>query len=340
MRLKSPKTRTDKSVGSLDNEADRLAVKGLKLPEHPADGAAKQLEAVSGTAFAAELQPSRLRRWLREPLLQFLLIGLALFVVYDTLNPTSDAKSESNRIVLTPDDFEQLGVTWLAQGRPPPDAEQMQSLIELKVREEVLYREALALGLDKDDEIVKRRLAQKMDFLAEGVSVNRDPPADTLKLWFKDNQQRFSLPARVSFRHLYFSPDQRGEHSREDAMRIMTQLAGKPGNWEGAAALADPFMDQDYYGDRSAEDLAKLFGLNFSKDIAALKPGSWQGPIESGYGWHLVFIDTFVPGRVPTFEEIEPEIKAEWIEDQRLEAKREDYETMRARYQVVLPEKP
>jgi peptidyl-prolyl cis-trans isomerase C len=289
--------------------------------------------------LAAQPPPSRLRRWLREPLLHFLLIGLALFVVYDALYPTSDAKSESNLIVLTPDDFEQLGVTWLAQGRPPPTPEQMQSLIELMVREEVLYREALALGLDKGDEIVKRRLAQKMEFLAEGASVNNDPPADTLRVWFKDNQQRFSLPPRVSFRHLYFSPDLRGEHSREAATRALAQLAGKPGNWEGAAALADPFMDQDYYGDRSADDLAKLFGLNFAGDIAGLKPGMWQGPIESGYGWHLVFIDTFVPGRVPAFEEIEPEIKAEWIEDQRLEAKRKAYETMRARYRVVLPEK-
>jgi peptidyl-prolyl cis-trans isomerase C len=312
----------------------------LKLSEHPTDEAPKPPEAISGTALADQPQPSRLRRWLREPLLQFLLIGLALFVVYDTLHPTSDAKSDSNRIVLTPDDFEQLGVTWLAQGRAPPTPEQMQSLIELKVREEVLYREALALGLDKGDEIVKRRLAQKMEFLAEGASVNNDPPPDTLKLWFRDNQQRFSLPPRVSFRHLYFSPDQRGEHSREDAVRVMAQLAGKPGNWEGAAALADPFMDQDYYGDRSADDLAKLFGLNFAQDIAGLKPGAWQGPVESGYGWHLVFIDTFVPGRVPAFEEIEPEIKAEWIEDQRLQAKRKAYETMRARYQVVLPEKP
>jgi peptidyl-prolyl cis-trans isomerase C len=83
-----------------------------------------------------------------------------------------------------------------------------------------------------------------------------------------------------------------------------------------------------------------LFGLNFAQDIAGLKPGAWQGPIESGYGWHLVFIDTFVPGRVPAFAEIEPEIKAEWIEEQRLQAKRKAYETMRARYQVVLPEKP
>ena len=279
-----------------------------------------------------------LRRWSREPLLHFLLIGLLLFVVYDRLHPSQATKSESNRIVLTPEDFQQLAVTWLAQGRAPPSPAEMQSLVELKVREEVLYREALALGLDKDDTIVKRRLAQKMEFLAEGASIDSSPSPDTLRAWFKENSQRFSLPPRVSFRHLYFSPDRRGEHARGAAAHAMEQLAGKPGNWQDAEALGDPFMDRDYYGDRSAEDMAKLFGSNFAREVVGLKTGQWQGPVESGYGWHLVFIDTSVPARVPAFEEIEPEIRAEWAEDQRAEAKRKTYEAMRARYQVVTPE--
>jgi peptidyl-prolyl cis-trans isomerase C len=232
-----------------------------------------------------------------------------------------------------------MSVTWLAQGRPPPTPEQMQNLIELKVREEVLSREAIRLGLDKDDTIIKRRLAQKMEFLAEGASIDSDPTTDALKAWFKDNQQRFALLPRVSFRHLYFSPDRHGEHSREAAVTALEQIAGKPGDWKGADALGDPFMYQDYYGDRSFDDMAKLFGLNFARALVNLKTGVWKGPVESGYGWHLVFVDASVSSRVPTFEEIEPEIKAEWIDDQRLQTKRKAYETMRARYQVVLPER-
>ena len=239
-----------------------------------------------------------LRRASREPLLHFLLIGLVLFAVYDWLHPGPETKSESNRIVLTPEDFQQLAVTWLAQGRAPPSPAEMQSLVELKVREEVLYREALALGLDKDDTIVKRRLAQKMEFLAEGASIDSNPSPDTLRAWFRVNAQRFSLPPRVSFRHLYFSPDRRGEHAREAAANAMVQLSGKPGDWKDAEALGDPFMDRDYYGDRSAEDMAKLFGSNFAREVADLKPGQWQGPVESGYGWHLVFIDASVPARI------------------------------------------
>jgi peptidyl-prolyl cis-trans isomerase C len=308
----------------------------LKLADRSTDEAAVRPVPVPNAALAA--RPSMLRRWSREPLLHFLLIGLLLFVVYDRLHPSQETKSESNRIVLTPEDFQQLAVTWLAQGRAPPSPAEMQSLVELKVREEVLYREALALGLDKDDTIVKRRLAQKMEFLAEGASIDNDPSADTLRAWFKDNAQRFSLPPRVSFRHVYFSPDQRGERAREAAENAMKQLAEKPGDWMDAAALGDPFMDRDYYGDRSAEDMAKLFGSNFAQAVTGLKPGQWQGPVESGYGWHAVFVDTSVPSRVPAFEEIEPEIKAEWIEEQRAQAKRKAYEAMRARYQVVTPE--
>jgi peptidyl-prolyl cis-trans isomerase C len=285
------------------------------------------------------VQPSLLRRWLREPLLQFLLIGLVLFGGYSLLRPRSEAASESNVIVLTPDDLVQMSVTSLAQGRPAPTPEQMHSLIELKVREEVLFREALALGLDKDDAIVKRRLAQKMEFLAEGAAVDQDPSNETLKAWFKDNQQRFALLPRISFHHLYFSPDQHGEQARDVAVKALEQVAGRPGDAKGAAALGDPFMYQDYYGDRSFDEMAKLFGLSFARALVNLKPGSWQGPVESGYGWHLVFVDAVTPGRVPAFEEIEPDIKSTWIEDQRTQAKAKAYEGMHARYQVVLPEK-
>lgn len=137
--------------------AEQRSVPGESLtPPAPAAGA---VDASPGRA-------SRLGRWLREPLLHFLLIGLALFVAYRALNPDAGARSSSNEIVITPDDLRQMSVTWMAQGRPPLTAEQWASLIEAKVREEILFREALALGLDKNDTIVKRRMVQKMEFLA------------------------------------------------------------------------------------------------------------------------------------------------------------------------------
>ena len=114
----------------------------------------------------------------------------------------------------------------------------------------------------------------------------------------------------------------------------------RPENSKSAAALADPFMFQDYYADRSPELLAKDFGSQFAQAVFKLKPGSWQGPVESGYGWHLVFVDSFTPGRIPAFEEVEADVKTAWLADQHEQAKRKAYEAMRAKYTVSLPAPP
>ena len=281
-----------------------------------------------------------MKRWLHEPLLHFLLIGVALFAGYRALNPQPSRPTSSPRIEITDDDLRQLDVAWVAQWQRHPTSEEMRGLLEGKVREEILYREALALGLDQGDTIVKRRLAQKMEFLAEDVSALRDSGVDELRAWFAKNEKRFALPGRVSFRHLYFSLDRRGERAREAAVSAREQLAGKPADSPLAATPADSFMFQDHYGDRTPEQVANVFGTTFAAAVFQLTPGSWQGPIESGLGWHLVWVDSMTPGRVPAFEEIEPAVKSGWIDDQRAESRRQAFDAMKARYEVVLPKAP
>jgi len=278
-----------------------------------------------------------IRRWLREPLLQFLLLGLLLFLGYRALNGNPDQREQLRRIELTGDDLRQMSIAWVAQGRPPLTQDQMQSLIDARVREEILYREALAVGLDKDDTIVKRRMAQKMEFLFEDVAALREPTADELRAWFAKNAARYTVPARATFRHLYFSPDRRGARAREDAARVLEKVTGTPGDSPAARTLADPFMFQDYYPDRSFDDVAKTFGPPFAHALFQATPGAWAGPIESGYGWHLVWIDSITPARVPAFEEVESDVKTGWTEDQRAELRQRAFEAMRARYEVVLP---
>lgn len=282
-------------------------------------------------------QAARPHSWLREPLVYFLLAGLVLFGIYRLVNPDAFARPAGNRIVLTDDDLRQMSVQWMAQGRPQPTPEQWRSLIDTKVREEVLYREALALGLDRDDTIVKRRLAQKMEFLAEDVSSLREPTPAELREWFAGNATRFALPPRATFRHIYFSPDKRGTNARADAERALGRLAGKPADAPEIAAAGDAYMFQDYYGDQSSEKIAAQLGPPFARALFAQKPGAWSGPIESGFGWHLVFVESMTPGRVPAFEEIEPDVKQEWQLDRRQEVRRRMFDDMRARYEVVLP---
>src|ERR1700680_3941734 len=154
--------------------------------------------------------PSLVRRWLREPLLHFLLAGALIFAIYEVLNPAAGRPDRTSQIALTKDDLRQLSVHWLAQGRPLPTADQMHALIEQRISEEILSREAVALGLDKDDEIIKRRLAQKMAFLAADIATLQNPGDAELRAWYTQNSDRFALPPRASFRHLYFSFDRPG----------------------------------------------------------------------------------------------------------------------------------
>lgn len=281
-----------------------------------------------------------MKRLLREPLIHFLLIGAALFAVYRFTHAKSAAVPSSREIQLSLNELAQLTMLFQSQWRRDPTSEEFSRMIEQKVQAEVLYREALALGLDKDDEIVKRRMAQKMQFLAEDVAAAREPTPEELKSWYARNSDKFAMARRLSFRHLYFSPDKRGARTRDDATKALTQLADQPEDTQLAGSLADPFMFQDYYRDRALDYVGKEFGPQFAQAIEKLPSGSWQGPVQSGFGWHLVFVDTVVPGRVPEFEEIEADVKTTWLGEQKALSWDKAYKELRAKYTVLLPAPP
>ncbi len=294
-------------------------------------------------------------RLLREPLVQFLLIGAVLFGAYHYLQPagstapapqetqaaTSAAQSgpaPSRQIVLTLDQLTRLATVFEAQWGREPTPRELDRLVEAEVKEEILYREGLALGLDKDDEIVRRRMAQKMQFLAEDVAAAHQPTEAELKAWFGENAKLFEEPARVSFRHLYFSPDRRGANARADAEKALAEVKGEPQAVKFAGT--DPFMFQDFYRDKTAEYLDKEFGPPFTAAVEKLPAGSWQGPIQSGFGWHLVFVDAVIPARAPAIEEILPDVKEAWLAHQKQQAVKKAYEDMRAKYTVLMPAPP
>lgn len=277
-----------------------------------------------------------MKRLLREPLIHFLLLGAVLFLVYAYVE-RGHGSEQSRQITLTVDDLSQMVLVFRSQWRRDPTPEELRSLVEDRVHEEVLYREALALGIDKNDTIVKRRMAQKMQFLAEDVAAAREPAGEELAAWYEANRAQFALPPRIGFRHLYFSSDRRGERAHDDAAAALTKLAGQPEDSYLAGSLADAFMFQEYYRDRTPEFLGKEFGPNFAIAVAKLSPGSWQGPFESGFGWHLVFVDTLIPGRAPAFEEVEADVKSAWLAEQKAQAWQKAYRDMRAKYIVLLP---
>ena len=223
-------------------------------------------------------------------------------------------------------------------GVPEPSPAQRRNLLDSEIREEVLYREALAMGLDKEDVIVKRRLAQKMDFLAEDLSTLREPTRAELQAYFQTNQAEFSYPPRISFRHVYFSFDEHEDKTRAVATAALPKLAGQSADSPVATELSDAFMFQDAYAAQTPEQVSGVFGGKFARALFALPTNAWTGPIESGFGWHVIFIESLTPARVPEFAEIEAEVKLEWMANQRAEFKRQAYEVMRAKYEVVLPQ--
>ena len=278
-----------------------------------------------------------IKRLLSEPLLHFVLTGAALFGLYALVPGGPPATPAAKEIRLSLPELNQLIVLFQAQWKRPPTPQELQQLVENKVQQEVLYREALAMGLDKDDEIVKRRMAQKMQFLAEDVAAAREPSRDELQRWFESRPALFAQPPRLGLRHLYFSTDRRGARARDDALAALARLAGQPQDTALAASLADPFMFQDHYRDRTPEFLAKEFGPGFARAVSTLAPGAWSGPVQSGFGWHLVYVDTVVPGRVPAFEEIEAEVQQAWLAEQKAQASSKAYQDLRAKYRVLLP---
>lgn len=276
-----------------------------------------------------------LRRLAGEPLFQFLLVGAALFGINHYLRG-SDSATDSARIELTPNDVRQLGLAWLAQGRPAPTPAQLKGLVDQKVAMEILVREAKNIGLDQDDEVIKRRLAQKMDFLFEDVARAREPKDAELRDWFAQNSARFADPPRIDFKHFYYALD-RG-HTEQQVAAIRARIAGVDEDQVTAQmAAADPFMFEDSYTDASPEQVAKVFGPDFAKTLFDLPKGDWQGPVRSGYGLHLVHVDAITPSSVPKFEDVEPQVRDAWIDDQTRQLKQKAFEELKARYTVVLP---
>jgi hypothetical protein len=279
----------------------------------------------------------RWRRLSGEPLVHFFVVGALVFGAYWALNEEPASVNEQS-IEISANEIRQMAIGWLSQGRSMPTQEQMQRLIEQRVAEEVLFREGLKLGLDRNDEIIKRRVSQKMDFLAADIAALQDPDRAELTKWFSQHAEQFAIPPRISFRHLYFSPDKRGSAAHSDATQAFKTIEGKAVDAPEVDALADPFMLRSYYSNSTPELILKEFGPGFSAELFKLEPDGWRGPVRSGFGWHLVWIDTLEPARIPDFDEVQGDVKTAWTDARYAEIKRVALEEMSANYTVVVPD--
>ena len=263
-----------------------------------------------------------------SPLLLFLLLGVGVFAFEHWL---AGGDPEARVVTVTGEQVEAIRARWDAQwGRPPTELE-LQGLIDEAVREEILYREALRLFLDRDDPIVRRRLAQKMTFMLEDNTELPAPAAHEVEAYFAAHAERYRGPHRTTFRHVYLSADRRTEPRRDAAALLHEVRTGEEGGWRRAG---DPFMLLREYADRTDREIADLFGMDFPAALHDIEPGDWQGPIASTHGMHLVRVLGRRSPQPPALDDVRERVVEDLLEAQRREQNRIALQALRERYDV------
>ena len=235
--------------------------------------------------------------------------------------------------------LDRLRSAWQAQSGRVPSEEEMNALVEDQVREEIFYREALRRGLDDGDVLVRRRLAQKLSFLIEDLAAVEEPGDDVLRGFYDTRVEAYAEPARLSFRHVFFSRDRRAD-AAADATAALSTLLLAAASAGPATSLGDPFMLHTEYAGRSRQDVRELFGPEFAEAVFALDGPGWQGPVRSSYGEHLVQVIGREEARTPPFEELREAVLRDFQQERREQANAEAYEEMRGRYEIEVEEGP
>jgi hypothetical protein len=274
-----------------------------------------------------------MRRLLREPLVHFLLIGAALFVAFGLAGKPSGGAAGS--IVVSKAQVASLASGFTSTWQRPPTPAELEELIQDHVREEVYYREALTLGLDKDDATIRRRLRQKMEFFSDDLVPQMAPTDAELAEYLKAHPQTFRAGPRFSFSHVYLDPKKHGQNLSHDAARLLERLA-RSGDRVDAARWGDSIALEHAFHDLPEEEVVKRFGAPFAASLSKLSLGRWEGPIESGYGAHLVFLDTRTAGAVPELSAVRDRVAREWTDARRLEANEAFYQGLLKKYRVTI----
>jgi hypothetical protein len=270
-----------------------------------------------------------MRKLLREPLVHFLILGAALFLVFDLTGETDQARER--RIVVTPGQVEQLAAQFSRTWLRPPTPDELNGLVERYVRSEIYYREALAMGLGQDDPYVRNRLALKLEVLLDDLSAEAEPTDGELARFLEAHAERFAEPARLTFRQVYLNPDRHPDPTAE-AQRLLAEL----NMGSDPAGLGDPSLLGSAFDDLDVDQVGRQFGEKFADALLDLEPGQWSGPVRSPYGIHLILVMQLEPERQPVLAEIRDRVMIEWRDQRRREAKEQAYQRLRERYEIVM----
>lgn len=278
-----------------------------------------------------------LNRLVREPLVHFLVLGAIVFAAYHALNRTGEP--EPDKIVVTPARVEQLAGLFAKTWQRPPTSQELKGLVDDYVKEEILYREALTLGLEKNDTVIRRRLRQKMEFLNDAAATAVEPSESELGAYLDANPQKFEVAPQTTFEQVFLSPQRRGESIDTDAASIIEALNTQGGEAD-PTALGDPTLLPSALGPASQRVIAQTFGPEFASALKEVPVGPWTGPVKSTFGSHVVRVKGRTPGSVPELSEVRDAVVREWFGERRKKLEEDSLTELLKRYDVVIEPLP
>ncbi|HSD70597.1 MAG TPA: peptidyl-prolyl cis-trans isomerase [Woeseiaceae bacterium] len=276
-------------------------------------------------------------RWLKEPLLHFLLLGALIFAANAWMN--GNTADDRNSIVVSLSQQENLASTFARTWQRPPTPDEMNSLIVDFIRQEIAYRESQAMQLDRDDIVIRRRLRQKLEMLAEDVASLAPPTEEEVKAYFAENIEDYKLPAVLSIRQIYFGGNGDAADKHSGAAKLLQQLQRDESSVDIAAAGDASLLPRELEG-VSETELDSLFGSGFSSALATIEVGSWGGPVASGFGLHLVKVDNRVESRLPELEAVADYVTRELLVIRRRQAIDALYAKLAENYSVSIEASP
>jgi hypothetical protein len=273
-----------------------------------------------------------LRSLAHEPFVHFLLAG-ALLLIVAIVAPSSKTQENGARVHITANQVQQLRDTWAAQRGKAPGRDELNRMVDGLVREQLFYREAVRSGLDRNDAIIRRHLAQKMEFLARGEVSAMPPSSKELQEFFARNRDRYATPARIAFAHVYFNDTRQGG-AVQAADAALRRIRSERLTVAAALGLGDAFMLRNEYPLQTREEVRDLFGGELATRLFTLPVGEWAGPISSTYGVHVVRVERLVPPRVPDLEDIRGQVEFDFNDDRMRRASDSFYRDLRQKVRV------
>ncbi len=276
-------------------------------------------------------------QFLKEPLLHFLVIGASFYLI-NGLYGKAEVSEDDRRIVISAGEVEWLRDSWKKRWSRPPTGEELDGIVRAYLRKLVLSHEAVAMGLDKDDTVIRRRLAQKLEFLSQDLVEFTNPSDEELAAYMNQNLASYEAPAIATMTQIFYDPDKRDDQALAEAERQKSILNAREFDPDYVNGLGDTFFLQKYYPERSQSDIARLFGSGFAESVVDLPVATWSGPILSGYGVHLVYIHDRQAAVTPGLDEVRNKVLQDWKDEKRKELSDSYITNLLARYDVKVEE--